>query len=209
MPRAAASCRASPPTGPPTASSRADHARALRHLHGAHRRRHRRRHRDRAARPVRQHGLSLFFGAIFLAALFGQALVGHSAFNHDAIAHGGAAISLGRYVTSSSFAVDVMENWQSEYLQFTLFALVTVWLVQRGSPESKELGKEGGEAEEDQLIGEHARPDSPKWARAGGWRTRLYSNSLVLVMAAIWLGTWAAQAITGRIDYNAAQLDHL
>jgi Domain of unknown function (DUF6766) len=40
-------------------------------------------------------------------------------------------------VTSSSFGQAVMENWQSEYLQFTLFMLATVWLLQRGSPESK------------------------------------------------------------------------
>ena len=39
-----------------------------------------------------------------------------------------------------------MENWQSEYLQFTLFILATVWLVQKGSPESKPLGQEGGES---------------------------------------------------------------
>jgi hypothetical protein len=159
-------------------------------------------------RFLRDNSLSLFFGAIFLAALLGQALVGHSAFNHDQIAHGGEAISLGRYVTSSSYAVDVMENWQSEYLQFTLFALATVWFIQRGSPESKEPGKEGGESDEEQKIGRHAGPDAPKWARVGGWPTRLYANSLVLLMVAIWLATWGAQAVTGRIDYNAAQLDH-
>ena len=147
-------------------------------------------------RRLRDHSLSLVFGAIFLAALVGQALVGHAAFNHEAIAHGGAAISLGRYVTSSSFAVDVMENWQSEYLQFFLFAVLTVWLVQRGSPESKPLDKAGLESDAEQGISSH------------GWRTTLYSNSLGLVMFAIWLGTWSAQAIAGRIDYNAAQLDH-
>ena len=36
-----------------------------------------------------------------------------------------------------------MENWQSEYLQFALFVLATVWLLQKGSPESKELDKAG------------------------------------------------------------------
>jgi hypothetical protein len=50
--------------------------------------------------------------------------------------------------------------------------------------------------------------DSPKWAKAGGWRTTVYSNSLGLLMAAIMLGTWFAQAVTGRIEYNAEQLDH-
>jgi len=159
-------------------------------------------------RFVRDNSLSLAFCAILLAALVGQALVGHAGFNHDAIAHQGAPISLWRYVTSSSFMADVMENWQSEYLQFTLYILLTVWFVQRGSPESKPPGKEGGESDEEQKVGRHADEDSPRWAHVGGVRTALYSNSLALVMGAIWLSTWAAQAVAGRIDYNAAQLDH-
>lgn len=37
-----------------------------------------------------------------------------------------------RYVSSSELGVAVMENWQLEYLQFTSFILLTVWLLQRG-----------------------------------------------------------------------------
>ena len=69
---------------------------------------------------------------------------------------------------SSDFGNAVMENWQSEYLQFTLFILGTIWLLQRGSPESKPLGQAGRESERDQRIGEHARPESPRWARRAG-----------------------------------------
>ena len=159
-------------------------------------------------RFVRENSLGLAFLAIFLAAVVGQAFVGHSDFNHAQVAHQDETMSLWRYVTSSALWVDVMENWQSEYLQFTLFILGTVWLVQRGSPESKELDKAGLESDEDQLLGEHARGDSPKWAKAGGWRTRVYSNSLLLVMGTIMLGTWLGQLVTGRVEYNAEQLDH-
>jgi hypothetical protein len=157
---------------------------------------------------MRRHGLGLFFGAIFLAALIGQALVGHADFNHAQAAHHGDPISLWRYVTSSEFGTDVFENWQSEYLQFTLYIFVTVWLVQKGSPESKPLDKAGGESDSDQKIGEHADASSPRWAKVGGLRTRVYSNSLVLVMAAIWLASWGLQAVAGRVAYNADQLDH-
>jgi hypothetical protein len=111
-------------------------------------------------------------------------------------------------VASSDFVVDVLENWQSEYLQFTLYILGTVWLLQRGSPESKELGKAGGESDEEQRVGRHADERSPRWARVGGIRTRLYSNSLVLVMTGIWLVSWAGQAVAGRVAYNAEQFDH-
>jgi hypothetical protein len=157
---------------------------------------------------LHQNGLSIGFGAIFLGALLAQAFAGWTAFNDDQSLHGGGEISLGRYVASSSFASAVMENWQSEYLQFTLFILGTVWLLQRGSPESKEVGNEGLESEHDQQIGEHAAASSPKWAAAGDLRTVIYSNSLLLVMGAIWIASWTAQAITSRADYNADLLSH-
>ena len=157
---------------------------------------------------VRDNGLSLFFGALFLGALGGQLLVGHADFNHDQAAHQGATVSLWSYATSSAFALAVMENWQSEYLQFTTFILATVWFIQRGSPESKEPGKAGRESDADQQVGGFAGRHAPAWAKVGGWRTRLYSHSLLLLMLAIWLATWAAQAITGRVEYNSQQSDH-
>ena len=74
-------------------------------------------------RALRNHSLALFFLAIFLASLIGQAFTGQDIFNHGQVAHHQDVISLGRYVTSSEYWVDVLENWQSEYLQFTLFIL--------------------------------------------------------------------------------------
>jgi hypothetical protein len=154
-------------------------------------------------------GLSIFFGSILLAALVAQAFAGLHVFNNDAVAHGGGEISFWRYVTSSVFAAHVMENWQSEYLQFTLYILGTVWLLQRGSPESKELGKAGRESDENQMVGEHAKDESPRWAKATGLKRFVFSNSLLLVMTSIWLGSWLAQGIAGRAEYNSDQLSHL
>src|SRR5215203_6211078 len=130
-------------------------------------------------RFLRDNSMSIVFLLLFLAALFGQAIAGHADFNEDAQSHGDPTISLGRYILSSEFGSAVMENWQSEYLQFTLFILLTVWLLQRGSPESKELDKAGLESDEEQKVGEHADSSSPRWARVGGWRTSIYSNSLL------------------------------
>jgi hypothetical protein len=157
---------------------------------------------------LKHNGLSLAFGVLFLATLVGQAISGHATVNHDQLLHEGDPISLGHYVTSSLFWADVMENWQSEYLQFTLFIFATVYLVQKGSNESKELDSVGRESDEEQLLGEHAKPDSPRWAKVGGLRTTIYSNSLLLVMTTIWIASWLAQSITGRVNYNAEQLDH-
>ena len=121
------------------------------------------------------------FLALFLVALVLQAIAGHADFNEDQLRHGDPTMSMGRYVVSSEFGTDVMENWQSEYLQFPLFILLTVWLVQRGSPESKELDKAGRESDQEQKVGATRPQDSPAWARVAGWRRTLYSSSLGLV----------------------------
>jgi hypothetical protein len=129
-------------------------------------------------RFLKHNSLSVVFLSLFLAAIVFQSIAGHAAFNEEQDRHGNPHTSFGSYVTSSAFGVAVMENWQSEYLQFTLFVLLTVWFVQRGSPESKELGREGRGSDE------------------------------LLVMASIWIGTWFAQSITGVTEYNSEQLGH-
>lgn len=159
-------------------------------------------------RFVRDNSLTLVFLALFLVSLVVEAFVGHADFNHEQAAHQDETISLWRYATSSAYWVDVTENWQSEYLQFTLFVLGTVWLVQRGSPESKPIDKAGRESDQDQKLGEHAQPDSPRWAKGSGLKRTIYSNSLVLLMGTIWVLSWFAQLITGRVQYNDEQLDH-
>ena len=157
---------------------------------------------------LKHNSLSIAFLALFLTALILQAFAGHADFNEDQLRHDNPTMSLGRYVISSEFGVAVLENWQSEYLQFTLFIVATVWLLQRGSPESKPVDKAGRESDKDQLVGEHAKPDSPRWAKAADLRRTLYENSLLIVMAAIWLASWFAQSITGVNEYNAERLDH-
>jgi hypothetical protein len=164
---------------------------------------------SRGHRFVRENALSIVFGVLLLASLAGQGLWGLVGYNQAARAADLQEISLLRYLTSSSFAVDVAENWQSEYLQFTLFILLTVWLVQRGSSESKEPGDTGRESDEKQMVGAFARPDSPRWARAGGWRTAVYSHSLVTVMTGIFLLSWSAQALSGRVANNEERMRDL
>jgi uncharacterized protein DUF6766 len=158
---------------------------------------------------LRDHGLSLFFGGLFLLALVGESIAGVALYNDDQRSSGGEPVSFWHYVTSSSFAADVAENWQSEYLQFFLYIFLTVWLVQRGSTESKELDKAGTESDEEQKVGRYATARSPRWVRAGGWRTAVYSRSLGAVMGLIFLGSWLAQSIAGRASYNSQQLADL
>jgi hypothetical protein len=165
-------------------------------------------------RFVRDNGLALFFLAIFLATLVAQSIAGHAEYNNDEVQHAkllheqAQTISYWRYLSTSNFGQAVTENWQSEYLQFVLFIVASVWLVQRGSTESKKVDEAGLDSDERQRVGEHAEPGSPLWAKAAGWRRHVYSNSLVLVMGTIWIGSWFAQSVTGWSDYNATQIEH-
>jgi hypothetical protein len=155
---------------------------------------------------LRDNALSLVFGGLFFLTLAGQAVSGAADYNAEQISKGLEQVSLLEYVTSSSFGVDVMENWQSEYLQFFLYIFGTVWLIQRGSSESKKPGEEGTESDKEQKIGRYAEEDSPDWARVGGWRTALFSRSLGLLMGGLFLLTWAASSIAGWAAYNSEQL---
>jgi fluoride ion exporter CrcB/FEX len=163
----------------------------------------------RMRRFLLHNSLGLFFLTTFLLCLIGQAVAGHAEFNNQLVTDGMEPISLGAYVTSSDFAVDVTENWQSEYLQFFLYIFATVWLLQRGSPESKELDKAGVESDEDQMVGKHAKEESPRWAAATDWRGFLYSRSLGLVMGCIFLLSWLTQSVAGVAAYNEQQLRQL
>ncbi|MGI5240805.1 DUF6766 family protein [Dactylosporangium sp. CA-139066] len=160
-------------------------------------------------RWIREHSLGLVFGVLFLLALAGQGVAGHAQFNADQLTDGLPPVSLGRYLTSASFAADVAENWQSEYLQFFLYIVLTVWLLQKGSPESKSLDEAGTESDADQQVGAHAGGESPSWARAGGSRRWLLSNSLGLVMGLIFLLSWLAQSVAGVTSFNERQLSRL
>jgi hypothetical protein len=158
---------------------------------------------------LRENSLTLFFLALFAAAVVGQAFAGHADFNNQLLAASLEPVSLGRYVTSSQYAVDLAENWQSEYLQFLLYIVATVWLVQKGSTESKPLGEEGHETDKDQRVRDHATKDSPQLAESDGVRLWLFSYSLALVMGVIFALSWLAQSVAGRVAYNTERLAQL
>jgi hypothetical protein len=159
-------------------------------------------------RWARDNSLSLFFLVLFLASLLGQSYAGHLELNEELRSHDDPTISWARYVVSSEFGSAVMENWQSEFLQFSFFIAATIWLVQRGSNESKKPDEAGLETDEQQRVGRHAPERSPGWARVKDWRYNLYSNSLLIVMTALFFGSWFAQSVTDWTAYNSEQLDH-
>jgi uncharacterized protein DUF6766 len=159
-------------------------------------------------RFLRENSLSLFFLVLLLATLVGQSFAGQHDYNAEQVEHGAQAVSWSRYVVSSEFWSAVMENWQSEFLQFSFFIAATIWLVQKGSNESKPPKNRGRESDQQQKVGGHAPANAPRWAKARGWRTAIYSHSLLIVMTSIFFLTWAAQSITSWNVLNDEQRLH-
>ena len=93
-------------------------------------------------RFVRDNGLSLFFLALFLLALAGQSIAGYNLYNQEQVAHEAPTIGYLRYLVSSDFGANVLENWQSEFLQVFVFIVLTTFLVHRRSHESPDTDYE-------------------------------------------------------------------
>ena len=143
-----------------------------------------------------QSSLSLFFLALFLASVLGQSFAGQRVYNQEQLEHGGEAISWFSYVLSSSFGAAVMENWQSEFLQFTTYIFATIWFIQRGSNESKPEDDVGLESDQTQFVHGYAKENSPRWAKVRGLPHYLYANSLLIAMTTIFFAAWFAESVT-------------
>lgn len=83
-----------------------------------------------------EHSLALAFSLLFLGSLLGHAF-GVAAYNEELTAHGDHAVSTWQYASSSQFWFESFQNWQSEFLAVLAIVLLSVWLRQWGSPESK------------------------------------------------------------------------
>ena len=156
-----------------------------------------------------ENSLSIFFGAIFLLSLLGQSFAGQHAYNAEQLEHEAQPVSWKDYVLSPDFGGSVLENWQSEFLQFTLFILATVWLVQKGSNESTSLDQAGVESDQRQQVGGHAPKEAPPLAkRKGGPLRWWYENSLVCAMTAVFVLSWGGQSLNNWRVHNEEAAEH-
>ena len=90
-----------------------------------------------------------------------------------------------------------------------LFILATVWLVQKGSNESKKLDEVGGESDQKQRVGGYAPKNAPALAKRGRDAVRwLYENSLVLAMSSIFLLSWFGQSLNNLRVENEELRQH-
>jgi hypothetical protein len=149
---------------------------------------------------VRAHGLSLVIGAFFLVTMAGQTLTGFAVYNEERGEHGEARVALAEYLRRGHFWEATAENWESEFLQMGCYVVLTVFLFQVGSSESKRIGRRE-EVDRDPRLARH-KPDAPWPVRRGGWVLRLYENSLSLAFLALFTASFVLHALSGAAAHN-------
>lgn len=137
---------------------------------------------------IRNNGLSICFLLLFAGAMIGQIIFGFQENNKELIEDGSAAISLSSYLISGHFFQATFENWESEFLQMALFVIFTIFLMQKGSSESKDLDEE----EEVDRIPSPIRTGAPWPVRKGGWILSLYKHSLSIALLFLFLISFLA-----------------
>ena len=89
------------------------------------------------ALAIYRHSLSLALFALFAASFALHAVGGARAFSEEQVAHGGQPVTTLQYVATSRFWFESFQNWQSEFLSVAVLVLLTVWLREQGSAQSK------------------------------------------------------------------------
>jgi hypothetical protein len=157
-------------------------------------------------RFFRENSLSIVMFGLFFVFLLLQSLTGWRTTNQENQEHHQPTESYVGYLGSGGFAEATFENWESEFLQMAGFVLLTVFLRQKGSPESKNLeGEEPVDADPNQASGRQGVP----WpVRRGGLALAVYQNSLSLALVALFLMSFLFHALGGHAEYNQQQLEH-
>ncbi len=163
-------------------------------------------HPSEVRRWLKENSLTIVMMALFLVSFVGQVATGLHENNDEAIEHGRAALDLAGYLTSGHFIEAVFENWESEFLQMGLFVVLTIFLRQKGSSESKKV--DGGDEEVDEDPKKHIGESGAPWPVRKGRFVGLYAQSLSLSLFALFLISFALHAVGGRMNFNEDQLAH-
>jgi uncharacterized membrane protein YhaH (DUF805 family) len=164
-----------------------------------------------AARRLHDNGLALVAALLFAVAMVGQAVAGHGAYNAEQRDHGQPEAGFVEYLATPHFAEATFENWESEFLQMGMYVLLTAFLVQRGSAESKKPEDEqdagGEEIDEDPRL-HRGDPGAPWPVRRGGWVLKLYENSLGIAFMVLFAASFLGHAASGAAEFSEEQAQH-
>jgi hypothetical protein len=158
-------------------------------------------------RWLRLRGLLLANLVLFVGFLIGLMFTGHAQQNAELTDHGRAAETFTQYLGSSSFGEAVFENWESEFLQMFMYVLLTAYLVQKGSAESRPLDEP---APQDEDPRDHRNDRGAPWPvrRGSAVVLTLYENSLAIAFGLAFLLSIWLHAVTGAAAYSEEQELH-
>ncbi|NUY80277.1 hypothetical protein HUK80_05160 [Flavobacterium sp. MAH-1] len=149
-------------------------------------------------RFFRNNGLSVVFLLLFLLSIAGQIYFGFSEFNKEVTEDGGRAVNLASYLTSGHFLQSTFENWESEFLQMALFIVLTIFLQQKGSSESKDFDK----GEDVDREPDPKRKDAPWPVKKGGFALEIYNHSLTIAFTVLFLISFVLHFFGSLEDEN-------
>jgi hypothetical protein len=151
---------------------------------------------------LRRNGLSIVLLLLFFLSLTGQIITGWHEHNKELEEFGGDKIEIGAYLTTGHFVQTTFENWESEFLQMAMYVILTIFLRQKGSSESKTLdGTEEVDREPDPR-----KRNAPWPVRKGGMILLLYKNSLSIAFAVLFVVSFILHAGGSIRNYNEEQL---
>ena len=155
---------------------------------------------------AKRHGLLLVNAGLFAVFLIGMTLAGWQVHNEEQREHGSAVVDLATYLLSGEFGEALFENWESEFLQMGMYVVLTVFLFQRGSSESKPLDEPAPQDADPRTA--RVTKSTPWPVRRGGWLLGLYEYSLSLLFFTLFLASFALHAVKGAQAYSAEQHEH-
>jgi hypothetical protein len=86
---------------------------------------------------VRDNGLTIVLVLASLLTIGGMFATGWVVHNDELVQHHDKPLTLLSYATSGHFLSALFENWESEFLQMSAYVVLTAFLFQRGSEQSK------------------------------------------------------------------------
>ena len=158
--------------------------------------------------PAALHDNGLLLACLGLFAVFfvGMVVSGAATYNQEQQEHGSTEqVSVLSYLTTGDFVEATFENWESEFLQMGMYVVLTAFLYQRGSSESKPMDET---APQDQDPREAQNQYSPWPVRVGGLVLTVYEHSLAIAFFVLFFASWALHAMGGVKAFNEEQLQH-
>lgn len=147
---------------------------------------------------VRTNSLSIVFLLLFVFSMAGQYFTGLQEYNKERKENGQSPVPATAYFKSGHFIESTFENWESEFLQMALFVILTIFLFQKGSSESKTFE---GDEEVDREPSP-ARKGAPWAVRQGGWILSLYKHSLSIALLVLFLLSFVLHLYGSLKDEN-------